>query len=475
MKFRLGLHGKFVLVLLSFGLSFGAVFFVFLMRGSVNAYQNEFFRQVHDVFAKPDFSESLIAASEVSAERVNEVIANWTGPLGIDNNNRIYYILDGRYGQPLAAMNEVPSSVKITRNILAALNEREGSVTLINEPYMDIAVRVGNYIVYIFDNKAVVRSQSAQTGQILLQSVIAALIISLFLSFVISKQIVSPLQKLSKVAIDLTSGIFPDPVDVSGSDETAMLTERFNDMLEHLRLSEQMRREFVANVSHELRTPITNVRSYAETLVETGDTIELETRRNFLNVILNESDRMTKLVQDLLILSKIDAGEIAIQTTKFNLSDSVKNVFDANAFDATKRGLKMKLNLSPEPIPVLADKDRIEQVLINIISNSVRYTSASGSITVSSGVDATANEAWFSIVDTGIGIPKDDIPQRFDRFYRVDKARSRAKGGTGLGLSIAHEIIEQHGGSIEIRSEVNIGTTVIVRLPIMAPDKNINV
>ncbi|MDR2530951.1 MAG: HAMP domain-containing protein [Oscillospiraceae bacterium] len=465
MKIRLGLHVKFVLVWIAFGLSLGAIFFVFMIRGSLSAYQNEFFRQVRDVFAAPDFSESLQSAAERGADGVSEVIAAYAGKLGIDNNNRKYYILDDKYGLPLAAMNEVPSSVRITRNILSALNGREGSTSLITEPYMDIALPVANFIIYIIDHKALFRAQSMQTGTIILQSVLAGLGISLFLVFLMSRQIVLPLQQLTKVTIDLTSGVFPEPVEVRGSDETAMLTERFNDMLEHLRLSEQIRREFVANVSHELRTPITNVRSYAETLVDLGDEIDPDTRRNFLNVVLSESDRMTKLVQDLLVLSKIDAGEIGLQVSSFNLCDSVSSVFSANELEATKRGLTMTLSVPDDPIVINADKDRIEQVLINILSNAVRYTPDGGSVTASCGTEG-GHAAWFSITDTGIGIPQEDIPKLFDRFYRVDKARSRAKGGSGLGLSIANEIIDRHGGSIEIESVVNFGTTVTVRLPL---------
>lgn len=230
------------------------------------------------------------------------------------------------------------------------------------------------------------------------------------------------------------------------------------------RRSDEMRREFVANVSHELRTPITSVRSYAETISEFGSDMPEEQRKHFLGVILNESDRMTKIVQDLLSLSRFDAGETDLNLERFDLNESARNVFDALKLDAEKRGLKPETDLPDEPVYILGDKARIEQVIINICSNALRYTPAGGNVRLILTIDGSS--ARLSVADTGIGIPKADIGRIFDRFYRVDKARSRAMGGTGLGLSIAYEIVKRHNGRITVESEQNVGTTVTVILPI---------
>ena len=227
--------------------------------------------------------------------------------------------------------------------------------------------------------------------------------------------------------------------------------------------SDEQRREFVANVSHELRTPITNVRSYAETLVDAGDSLPPETAANFLGVILSESDRMTKIVQDLLALSRFDAGEVDFHMERFDACASMRSVYEAMRLDVRKRGLALELRLPEEPVWVMGDKARIEQVIINITTNAVRYTAAGGSVTMQAV--RTEKEVLLSVQDTGIGIPKEDIPRIFERFYRVDKARSRAMGGTGLGLSIAFEIVSRHEGQIEIQSEVGVGTTMTVHLP----------
>ncbi len=229
------------------------------------------------------------------------------------------------------------------------------------------------------------------------------------------------------------------------------------------RRSEQMRREFVANVSHELRTPITNVRSYAETLVEAGQEMPPETVSSFLGVILSESDRMTKIVQDLLALSKFDAGEVDFHMERCDLCQSVRSVYEAMRLDVGKHGLQLNLSLPAGPAWVRGDKARLEQVIINITTNAVRYTASGGSVEME--VIPGEKDHRIVVQDTGIGIPKEDIPRIFDRFYRVDKARSRAQGGTGLGLSIAFEIVRRHEGTIEIDSEVDKGTAMTVRLP----------
>ena len=232
------------------------------------------------------------------------------------------------------------------------------------------------------------------------------------------------------------------------------------------RRSDEQRREFVANVSHELRTPITNVRSYAETLVEAGQDLPPETAANFLGVILSESDRMTKIVQDLLALSKFDAGEVDFRMDRFDACQAVRKVYEAMRLDVAKHELALNLSLPAQPGWVWGDRDRIEQVIINITTNAVRYTAKGGSVEMSAVL--TDSEVLLSVTDTGIGIPKEDIPRIFDRFYRVDKARSRALGGTGLGLSIAFEIVRRHNGRMEIQSEVGQGTTMTVHLPRMS-------
>lgn len=250
----------------------------------------------------------------------------------------------------------------------------------------------------------------------------------------------------------------------AGSEETqGGILALIHDVTQQRR-SEQTRREFVANVSHELRTPITNVRSYAETLSEAGSDMSPEEIAHFLGVIMNESDRMTKIVQDLLLLSKFDAGQTELNVEKFDLIRSAREIYDGMKLNVEKRGMQMTLDVQDSPVICEGDKQRIEQVIVNVMSNAVRYTPDGGVISVSAG--ANGDFAVVRVRDTGIGIPKEDIPHLFDRFYRVDKARSRALGGSGLGLSIAREIMNKHSGSISIESEPGKGTSVTISFPL---------
>lgn len=226
--------------------------------------------------------------------------------------------------------------------------------------------------------------------------------------------------------------------------------------------NEERRREFVANVSHELRTPLTNVRSYAETLRDSED-IPRETEDGFLDIIINETDRMTHIVQDLLTLSRLDAGNAEMNLSHFDFREAIESVCRANALEAKRHG--HELNCAPGSLPLIAgDRSRLEQVMMNIVSNAIKYTPDGGHIKVTAGVEGES--VWMEVSDDGIGIPEKERDRIFDRFYRVDKARSRESGGTGLGLSIAREIVARHHGTICLAPHEGPGTTVRLCLPI---------
>lgn len=237
----------------------------------------------------------------------------------------------------------------------------------------------------------------------------------------------------------------------------------FQDITKQQKLDDT-RKAFVADVSHELRTPITNIKSYSETLLD-ADIEDAETTKNFLKVINNESDRMARLVNDLLVLSQFDYSKVKFKFSDVNITELVNDTVNAMRIEAKNRNFTFDYivrNNVPETIVI--DRDRISQVVTNIISNAFKYTKDGGIITVI--LSAVADNVLITVVDNGVGIPEKDLPHIFDRFYRVDKARSRAQGGTGLGLAIAKEIIEAHSGSITIESKYGEGSTVIITLPV---------
>ncbi len=228
--------------------------------------------------------------------------------------------------------------------------------------------------------------------------------------------------------------------------------------------NEERRKEFVANVSHELRTPLTNVRSYAETLRSAEGDIPQEMENSFLDIIISETDRMTHIVQDLLTLSRLDAGNTEMRFAPFSFRESVANVCRANAMEARRHSHTLTCTLAENMPEISGDRQRLEQVVTNILGNAIKYTPDGGHIAVTGG--GSGRSVWVEVTDDGIGIPEKDRDRIFDRFYRVDKARSRESGGTGLGLSIAKEIVERHHGSLRLVPREGRGTTIRLVLPI---------
>jgi two-component system sensor histidine kinase VicK len=225
-----------------------------------------------------------------------------------------------------------------------------------------------------------------------------------------------------------------------------------------------MRKEFVANVSHELKTPLTSIKTYTETLLDQDMRPDDEEATRFLNVILSESNRMTRLVSDLLQLTKFDYKKVAWNKLFFDLGELAKQVCEKHMIQAETKHQNLECYITSNVPMVYADRDGIEQVITNILTNSIKYTKEDGNIKMYVG--CVHDDAYIKIIDDGVGIPEADIPRVFERFYRVDKARSREMGGTGLGLPIAKEIIEANGGSIDIKSELGKGTEVIIKVPI---------
>lgn len=235
----------------------------------------------------------------------------------------------------------------------------------------------------------------------------------------------------------------------------------FQDITKHKKL-DNMRKEFVANVSHEIRTPLTNIKSYTETLID-GALDQRGIAMEFLEIINGEADRMTLIVKDLLELSSLDNNQIVLNVQEINLNELIRQTVKKHILTAEKQNKVLIFEDYGSPMPVKVDASRVSQVFGNIISNSIKYSSDGCAIKVFS--EESAGYYKIYIQDNGFGIPKEDLRRIFERFYRVDKARSRAMGGTGLGLSIAKEIMQAHGGKISASSELGKGTTMILRFP----------
>jgi len=233
------------------------------------------------------------------------------------------------------------------------------------------------------------------------------------------------------------------------------------------RKNQEMQREFVANVSHELRTPLTNIRSYAETLSDNAGDLPPAMEKKFLGVILNESDRMTHIVQDLLTLSRFDSGRSDIKLARFSFHKAVQDLYSAVYMEAQRHSHTLTLDIEGELPDIVADRERIVQVMMNVVSNAIKYTPDGGRIAITAGQEE--DRVWMVVDDNGIGIPEEDRSRIFERFYRVDKARSRQSGGTGLGLSIAKEIVDRHQGVLTLQNKEGPGLAVRLELKIEGP------
>ncbi|OAB32018.1 PAS domain-containing sensor histidine kinase [Paenibacillus macquariensis subsp. defensor] len=239
-----------------------------------------------------------------------------------------------------------------------------------------------------------------------------------------------------------------------------------------IRRLENMRSEFVANVSHELKTPIAAVKGFAETLLGGGVTDE-KTARSFLQIIYDESERLNRLISDILDLSKIESKRIPMDYSPVHLSSFFISVRETIDTMAKKKRISLQMEV-PDELFIEADEDKLKQIFINLLSNAINYTQEGGRVKVivhHLEHDQGEDRIQFTVSDTGLGIPKKDLPRIFERFYRVDKARSRVSGGTGLGLSIVKHLVDMHNGQLSVDSELNIGSSFTVELPILQDEE----
>ena len=483
---RRSLHIKLVLIMVLLIVSLMVVVGAFLMNSVTGYYIDEFYSQMAGAFGQSDFVRDLETATEEKedgADMVGRVLSAYGGILGVDRRNRNYFVLDGATGRYLTGSAPEPEGgLAITPNITTALLGEVGDDSSVTADYMDAAIPITRggqqYVVYILDNRQTAQSLNGEMFALIMEALALGLVISVLLSFLLSRTMISPLLRLTTGIEQAAEGNFSSGLEVTSNDEIGQLTESFNAMsrqlqstIADLEKAEQMRKDFVANVSHELRTPLTNIKSYAETLDDALDDGEgdlpPEMEKRFLGVILNESDRMVHILQDLLTLSRFDSGQSGLRLSRFPFVRVVQDTYQAVLMDAQNHAHRLELDLAPALPEITADQDRIMQVMMNIVSNAIKYTPDGGRIVISAG--KTGDRVWAEVDDNGIGIPEGDRGRIFERFYRVDKARSRQSGGTGLGLSIAQEIVLQHQGKLYLVDKAEPGLTIRMELPVDGP------
>ena len=573
------LHRKLVLVLVLLIVSVMAVVGTFLINSVTSYHIREFQSQMSSVFT----SEFILTLEQNAGDgnAVQGMIEAYSAPLGIDEY-RCFYVLDGRTGAYLSGSDDdYGAQLQLTPNVLAAMNGQVGQQTQTLGEYFDVAIPIRDdegkvaFVVGVLDDKTELQELNWNLFTILIRAILFGLVVAIFLSFLLSKTITTPVEKLTDQAARIAAGDFTSSAQIQSEDEIGILSDTFDEMsaqlettlrqveeernkldtlFQHMadgmvafdsegmllqfnaaaeemldrklegslrytdvfpevqvrqedvaldgrsieidyaagprflkiyfapirlgaegkglmavlhdvteqRKLDDSRREFVANVSHELRTPLTNVRGYAETLMSADD-IDRDIQMRFLGVISSEADRMTRIVKDLLTLTRLDYNRMEMHMQPMDLRELGQKAAAAMEGQAKSQGLTLICDLPEEMPAVTGDPERIQQVIINIITNAIKYNKPQGSIAITGGVEA--EQVFLRVEDTGIGVPKADLERLFERFYRVDKARSRESGGTGLGLAIAKQIVESHGGRIGFDSEYGKGSIVTLYLP----------
>ncbi|MGB2364413.1 MAG: sensor histidine kinase [Flavobacteriales bacterium] len=287
----------------------------------------------------------------------------------------------------------------------------------------------------------------------------ASLLLSIYLiSYYFLKQYVHERVKVIYKTLTRQRGVSDDvesDLDKVDEDVDQMINERQRE-IEELKSMESFRREFLGNVSHELKTPIFNIQGYIHTLID-GAIRDENVNMQYLQRSSKSVDRMINIVEDLEMISKIESNQLELEFTRWDIVEYIQELFDILEMKAKKRSVSLSINNQSTNNFVEADRDKISQVLINLIENSIKYGNEGGHTKVR--LFEMGENLLIEIADDGAGIPAEHLPRLFERFYRVDKSRSRSAGGTGLGLSIVKHIIEAHRQTINVRSTENVGTT----------------
>jgi len=297
-------------------------------------------------------------------------------------------------------------------------------------------------------------------NKMMLLILLLGLLIGSLCILIAARFLVKPLQKLTQATKKLAKGDFDVRLKTNRADEIGALTNSFNEMADELKQLEQMRQDFVSNVSHEIQTPLTSISGFA--LAMKSSSLVAENDRNYyLDIIIAESERLSRLSDNLLKLASLDSEHHPFEATTYSLDEQIREIVVTCEPQWQAKGIRVDLEV-PEAVKITADRDQLNQVWLNLLGNGIKFTPAGGQIDIS--VKVLDKEIIFTISDSGIGIAQEQLEHVFERFYKTDRSRNRNIAGNGLGLAIVKKIVALHHGSIEMKSQLGQGTTVIVRL-----------
>ncbi|MEK4627256.1 ATP-binding protein [Solibacillus sp. FSL R7-0682] len=317
-------------------------------------------------------------------------------------------------------------------------------------------------IIYLYYPLAKISELAKEEVILLITGAAMFLMVAAFFVYCGMRKILRPLSNLQQAVHQMASGDYGTRVEVTSKDEIGNLSAAFNQMANSIQKEDEAQKSFLATVSHELRTPISYVKGYSEAIQQ--GVIEKEKQGEAIQLIVRESARMERLTNELMQLARKEQAFNPSEMEPLILAETIRDVLTLLEQQARVKNIQFVQTLEEELI-IMGFEEKMKQVFINTIENAIRYSNDGGSIYIES--NEISKSASITIRDEGIGIPNEDLPYVTERFYRVNKARSRSDGGSGLGLSIVDQIIKQHNGSLTIQSELNIGTSVNITLPLM--------
>jgi signal transduction histidine kinase len=347
------------------------------------------------------------------------------------------------------------------------LRRESGDLLLFTMPPVGLRVPgLGFYVPSYHTVVAVPKSDVTQAWRDMLPRLVLAggiaFVASVVAASLLARSVTRPLREITMASEEMARGRYDQQIPSYGSEEVARLARAFNEMAHQVGLSYRTLREFLANVSHELKTPLTSIQGFSQAMMD-GSLHKQEDFIEASRIINDEAVRMRGLVDDLLYLSQVEAGQVVLHFDRLSPNELLQETLARFHRRAAQSDVRLLVQTGETPA-ISADPRRLEQALANIVDNAVRHTPAGGSVTLRS--EAANGHVELSVHNTGSVIPPEALPRIFDRFYQVDPARARADGNTGLGLAITKEIVEAHGGDVEVTSSQEAGTEFVITLPV---------
>ncbi|MBI2953175.1 MAG: HAMP domain-containing protein [Chloroflexi bacterium] len=454
--------------------------FVFLLRG----YQTQLkLRQLEDIAVPMSYQAQLLERAGASPEQIGLFLQDQTKDLNVrilllDPEGIVAEDSQGELrGQRVILPSNPPTAGRLAYSLsydgsenLFLVVTRVRPTTPFGERFFS---RAPTYTVALAVPQQSVASSWLELAPNLSLAALISLIASITLAVLLSRSISQPISAVTKASEEMARGNYDQSITVKSGDEIGRMAMAFNAMAAQVKSSHRTLRDFLANVSHELKTPLTSIQGFSQAMVD-GAIQDASGYADAGRIINEETERMRRLVDDLLYLSKIESGQIPMEKLPVDLESLVAACVGKVDIQARQANISIGVQVSGLPL-IRGDAHKLEQVFINLLDNALKHTPGGGAITITGAVaparrsadlgDDRHSLACIAVHNTGSRIPSEELDKVFERFYQVDKSRARSSAGTGLGLSIVKEIVQAHGGSVEARSESLNGTEFVVHLP----------